>query len=232
MFEKIKNTAPKVPELVMDSLLKAMESGDIKMNEEIPPERELAVALGVGRGSLRESLAILEFLGIIESRFNRKVVVKPPDYIQKAIPFIRLSNNRDTMPDFIEFRVATEVAIVELACERATDEDIAVLEEIMSRFAQNPGDVSSDVEFHTQLAKASHNSIYAIVIDLINSMIQDMRARFFELPTYHQVTLQSHRDILEAVKKRDKALAKKEMVQHFYNINEFFYQQNKLPPEN
>ena len=71
----------------MNALLTAIERGEIKLNEELPAERELSVALGVGRGSLRESLAVLEFLGVIASRGNRKVVVKDADYIQKAIWF-------------------------------------------------------------------------------------------------------------------------------------------------
>ena len=45
-FEKIQNNGPKVPELVMDSLLKAMEAGTIRVGEELPPERDLAEALG------------------------------------------------------------------------------------------------------------------------------------------------------------------------------------------
>ena len=61
-FDKIQVSAPKVPELVMDSLLNAIETGKIKVDEDLPPERELAEALGVGRGSLRESLAVLEFM--------------------------------------------------------------------------------------------------------------------------------------------------------------------------
>ena len=44
----------------MKTLLDAISSGKIRINEELPPERELAENLGIGRGSLRESLAVLE----------------------------------------------------------------------------------------------------------------------------------------------------------------------------
>ena len=63
-FERIQNSAPSIPNLVMESLLKAIEDGVVKVNQELPPERELAEALGVGRGSLRESLAVLSFMGM------------------------------------------------------------------------------------------------------------------------------------------------------------------------
>ena len=72
-FEKIQNNGPKVPELVMDSLLNAMEAGTIQVGEELPPERDLAEALGISRNSLRECLAIMSFMGIVEKRGNRKI---------------------------------------------------------------------------------------------------------------------------------------------------------------
>ena len=83
-LDKIQNTSPKIPELIMQSLIGAIEAGHIHVGEELPSERELAESLGVGRGSLRECLAILEFLGAIESRGNRKVLLRNADFIQKV----------------------------------------------------------------------------------------------------------------------------------------------------
>lgn len=221
-FERIQNTAPKVPELVMNSLLSAIESGKIKLNEELLAERELSVALGVGRGSLRESLAILEFLGVIESRGNRKVVVKDTAYIQKAISFLNLSEQTDTLlPDFISFRTVNEVAIAQLACEHATEEDVIALAEAVDRLEKNPADHLADVEFHSTLARASHNAMFAVVIDLINSMIMDLRIRFMAVPDYHKKTVESHRNIYLAVRDHDKERAAREMQKHLENIKSF-----------
>ena len=51
-IEKIQqNTAPRVPELIMQALVKAIEDGHIRVGEELPSERDLAEMLGVGRGS-------------------------------------------------------------------------------------------------------------------------------------------------------------------------------------
>ena len=204
-LEKIQNTAPKVPELVMSALLCAMERGEIKLNEEVPAERELALTLGVGRGSLRESLAVLAFLGVITSRGNRKVVVKDADYIQKAIAFLNLSEQTDTLlNDSISFRETNEVAIVQLACVHANPTDIQAMAEAVRRLEENPADHLADVEFHTALARASHNVMLAVVIDLVNSMIMDLRVRFMAVPEYHQKTLSAHHDIYLAVLEGDK----------------------------
>ena len=91
-LEKIQYVSPKIPELVMQALISAIESGQIRVGEELPSERDLAEHLGVGRGSLRECLAILEFLGAIENRGSRKKVARDADYIRRAASFVRISN--------------------------------------------------------------------------------------------------------------------------------------------
>lgn len=220
-FEKIQVTSPTVPELVMQSLLDAIESGKIQKDQDLPPERDLAEALGVGRGSLRESLAVLSFMGVIETRGNRKVVVKSADYFRKALSFINISQSHDTFEDFMEFRRANELAIVRYACERANDSDLALLKESVDRLDRNPGDYNADVEFHINLANASHNAIFAAIMDYVNYMILDLRMRFFNCSNYHAKTVAAHRRIYEAVAARDADLAAYEMDKHL-NIIEAY----------
>ena len=90
-FEKIQASSPTIPELVLDSLLQAIESGRIQVGRVLPPERDLAEALGISRNSLRECLSILNFMGIVENRGNRKVLVKNADYFRKARSLLELS---------------------------------------------------------------------------------------------------------------------------------------------
>ena len=114
----------KIPEKVMWALIDAIKSDQIKVGEEMPSERDLAETLGVGRGSLRECLGVLEFLGAIENRGYRKVVVRDADYIQRIISLVRVSDQEGIQDDFSEFRRVTEAAIAELASQRATEEDL------------------------------------------------------------------------------------------------------------
>ena len=220
-LQKIQYDAPKIPELVMQALIEAIESGHIRVGEELPSERDLAETLGVGRGSLRECLAILEFLGAIQIRSNRKVVVRDADYIQKAISFVRISNKMDTQADFTEFRRVNEVAIVELACARATEEDLTAIYKAIEHLEAEPDNYMWDVEFHDALAVASHNAMLAATMHLVNSMIADVRIRFFMLPDYIQKSQVSHRAIFEAVKARDEERAQREMNLHLDIVSEF-----------
>ena len=220
-FEKIQNNGPKVPELVMDSLLKAMEAGTIRVGEELPPERDLAEALGISRNSLRECLAIMSFMGIVENRGNRKILVKNADRFRKARSLIGLSYSQDTFEDFMEFRRTNEREIARLACIRATEEDLERLRNSVERLEADATDFEADVDFHVNLAYASHNTIFAAMLNYVNSLILELRMRFFELEEYHGKTAEAHRRIYEAVKARDEELAVYEMGRHLKIIENY-----------
>ena len=220
-FEKIQNNGPKVPELVMDSLLKAMEAGTIRVGEELPPERDLAEALGISRNSLRECLAIMSFMGIVENRGNRKILVKNADRFRKARSLIDLSYSQDTFEDFMEFRRTNEREIARLACIRATEEDLERLCNSVERLEADATDFEADVDFHVNLAYASHNTIFAAMLNYVNSLILELRMRFFEREEYHGKTAEAHRRIYEAVKARDEELAVYEMGRHLKIIENY-----------
>ena len=220
-FEKIQNNGPKVPELVMDSLLKAMEAGTIRVGEELPPERDLAEALGISRNSLRECLAIMSFMGIVENRGNRKILMKNADRFRKARSLIDLSYSRDTFEDFMEFRRTNEREIARLACIRATEEDLERLRNSVERLEADATDFEADVDFHVNLAYASHNTIFAAMLNYVNSLILELRMRFFEREEYHVKTAEAHRRVYEAVKARDEELAVYEMGRHLKIIENY-----------
>ena len=228
-LEKIQIASPKLPELVMQALISAIENGQIRVGEELPSERDLAETLGIGRGSLRECLAILEFLGAVENRGNRKVVMRDADYIQKAISFVRISNKVDTQEDFGEFRRINEVEIAKLACQRATEEDLAAIHLAIEHLEQEPDNYMNDVEFHDALAVASHNVMLAAPMHLVNSMIADIRERFLGRPDYQRLTHESHCSIYEAVRDRDVPRAQREMELHLRIVEEF---SKKYPDRN
>ena len=221
MIEKVQNTSPRLPELIMQSLISAIQSGDIQVGTELPSERDLAESLGVGRGSLRECLAILEFVGAIESSGNRKMLLRDADYIQKVRSWIASASDLSSGQTFNEFRRVIEVGIVELACQRATEKDMKAIELAIEHLETTPANYMNDVEFHDALAVASHNAMLASTIHLVNNLIADVRIRFWDLPDYQEKTMRSHRAIYEAVKARDAVRAQLEMILHLNIVKEF-----------
>ena len=227
-LEWIQNESPKIPDLVMQSLIKAIEEGHIQVGKELPSERDLAEDLGVGRGSLRECLAVLDFLGAIESKGNRKKVVRDAHYIRRAIAFIKICRGIDTQEKFMEFRLVNEVHIAELACERATEEDLKAIYAAVEGLAQRPWDAKADVDFHEALAAASHSEVLYATLSLFISMIADFRNRFYSLPDYVAQAQESHQAIYEAVRDKDVPKAKYEMERHLRIAQAFIAQHPEL----
>lgn len=230
-LEKIQNTAPKIPELVMQSLLAAMEKGEIRVQEELPPERDLSASLGVSRSSLRECLAILEYMSVLETRGNRKIIIKDSAYFRKAVAFIKLSTQNMTLLDLLEFRRTMEVAGVRLACRRATEADMDALNEILLRLKKDGKDYAADAEFHSRVARASHNSYFAANMDLLGCVIEDLRLRFFELPNYYERTYNSHLKIFEAIRDGDEEAAVAETEHHMDLVLDFIREAELLDEE-
>ena len=56
----------KTYEYVFNYFSEQILSGELKMNDKIPPEREIAEKLGVSRNSVREVMHMLEISGLIE----------------------------------------------------------------------------------------------------------------------------------------------------------------------
>lgn len=220
-LEKIQNEAPKLPELVMQSLIRAMQDGHIQVGEPLPSERDLAESLGVGRGSLRECLAILDFLGAIETTGNRKKVVRDAYYIQRAITFMNLCCRIDSQEVLMDYRLVNESHIAELACERATEEDFAALRDALRQLDERPWDIAGEIAFHEALATASHNEVLAATLNLFTSMITDFRSRFYSLPDYVVQAQESHQAIYDAVHARDARRARYEIYRHL-NIAQNF----------
>jgi len=220
-LKPIKSAAPKVPERVMESLLSAMETGILKVGEDLPTERDLTSSLGISRGSLRECLAILEYLSIIETHGNRKVVVRDAKYFQKAVAFLQLANRDNILTDTVEFRRAVEISSAQLACERATEEDLARMADALRRWDEGECKHEADVDFHQGLAMASHNVMFISSMDLLSSIIMDTGLRYYKMPKYDERTRQSHHKIYEAIRARDKVRAAEEIEAHLQLVYDF-----------
>ena len=228
-LEKIQPVSTRVPDLIMEAIIGAIENGQIKVGEELPSERDMAESLGVGRGSLRECLSVLEFLGAIEGQGYRKKLIRDADYIREMTSWINGISQASAVESLIDYRRVLEVGIAEMASQRATEQDLAAMLDAIKKSEASPEQYHYDIEFHNALARASHNAMLAHTIHLINNLIAEVRIRFWEKPDYLEKVLRSHYGIYEAVKSRDSIKARYEMFKHLEIIREF---SEKYPEEN
>src|SRR5437016_5611775 len=118
---------------VQDRLMERIRSGAIPLGAHLPSERELMEQYGVGRPAVREALQAMERSGIVEIAHGERarVVVPTAEQLIDQVAGGAMHLLR-TLPDMLkhlkEARLFLETGTARMAAERATDEQIALLQ--------------------------------------------------------------------------------------------------------
>ncbi len=176
---------------------------DFKPNERIN-EVELAQRLGVSRTPLRESLNRIVAEGFLVKKKGRGF-------------FCRDLKPRE-MFELYQFRSVLEVAAVRLACEQATEQEVAELIRYLDETGPNEGGRSSeelvelDEYFHMKIMQLSRNVEMAKVLENINAKIRFFR--WVDMDSKRESTQLEHRKIAQYLMARDADLAAQHMNTH------------------
>jgi GntR family transcriptional repressor for pyruvate dehydrogenase complex len=154
-------------ETVMDMVAHRIEQlvrrGDLKAGDRLPPEPELARMLRVSRGSLREALKGLMYLGLIKSRAGDGTYIQSSlsRVLNQHFQWMILLNEVKHL-EIYELRRIIEPDVAALAAKRATHSDIERLEAALDGMAQARGNPelfrAFDIQFHDAFAQASGNA--------------------------------------------------------------------------
>jgi len=204
---------------VVDQIQEAILEGELKVGEQLPPERKLIEMFGVSRGTLREALRVLEQKGMIEI----KTGVSGGSII-KGVTSESLSENlgllirykKVSLRDLAEFREGIEGTVAALAAERATAEDLAMLRELYGQstaaFAAGPDHwdtaIRCDEQIHLALARISGNSLFITVLETVYLNIHTYYESY--LPMQESILMENLEDlriIIDAVGKKDAVTA-------------------------
>lgn len=211
MFENIKTE--RVYEKIVNQIYSLLQKGELKSGEKLPPERDLSIKLNCSRSSLREAFRVLESQGLIVSKAGGGRYVQKVD--NKLINTEQFSTidllEKSAINYFLEARESFEPRIVELACERATEEDIGKIENalfVMREKLKKPElKISTEDNFHVLLAEATHNFVFVSMMETNINMIRQVRRKVMKTPERYEESIKEHTEIFEALQKRDKDLA-------------------------
>jgi GntR family transcriptional repressor for pyruvate dehydrogenase complex len=111
------------------TIAEALLAGRYGPGDRLPPERDLAASLGVNRASLRQALARLEQMGLVEARHGVGTVVLDPARATDPSVLTLLAGRHGPriVEDALEVRAVLAGLVGRLAAERASDEDRARL---------------------------------------------------------------------------------------------------------
>lgn len=199
-------------EQVMAQIEERILSGQLKAGDHLPSERDLATLLGVSRPSLRESLRVLEALGVIDIRRGGgpdggAVLVREPGSGFVNLLRLQLALGHFTQSNVLDTRLALEMWSCREAASRASEQDVAALGEILD--AMDAPDVTAaefnrlDAAFHVRIAESTGNALSAHLMGSLRIAIhRQMMDAYASLPDWQAtavVVRNEHRAILASI---------------------------------
>ena len=201
-------------------ILKRLQPGD-----KLPSERELAEMLRVSRSSIRDAIRSLELMGMVEPRQGAGTIVKEISSESLVNPLANaLRHKGELVHELLDFRMMLEPQLAARAATRASDDEIAEMEEILERQERKLRNaevtVAEDSEFHYAIALASGNSVVLKVLDTLMDLLRESRERSLQIEGRPQKSLAGHRRIVAAIKRHDSEGAKVAMRRHIEDVEE------------
>lgn len=213
-------------QLVLEKIESDLLDGVLAPGDRLPPERELASTLGVGRSSVREALRVLEVMGLLRTGTGSgptagAIIIATPQGGMSALLRLHVAAHGFPLDDVVATRLILEAAVVEILSADRTKSTQAALDIVD---AMDADDLSAgeflalDARLHLALAEASGNVVITAMMaglrTSIETYVQAGAARIPDWPSTAARLRAEHRAILEAVDSADAASARTLIREH------------------
>lgn len=214
---------------VLGKILKFIRNRNYEKGERLISERAFAEKFSTTRQSVREALASLETMRVVERRTNSGIFLcdmKVDSSIEVMVLDTSSGNplEMSEVSEAMEFRRILEVHATRLACQRRDDEDIVTIEKTLQDTAKKLENKESiemeDEAFHRAIVASTKNSIFVRAVNSFYKMSQFRRNIYFGRQSRCKLSYQHHRKIFEAIVKEDSELAAKLMEDHLTRTSE------------
>jgi len=216
-------------EIVKRLILTQIEQGQLAPGQKLPSVVDLSASFGVGRSTVREALSALKAMGWVDVRHGGGTFIKkvlPTDNGQEGKdPFL----GAESIREILEVRKVLETGTAALAAERRSEEDLTRLHAILMKMEaalMNDDTMESeraDVEFHSAIASASHNSLLISLMDSLSQRLSETIGKtrelwFFEDRSSAERLLEEHKSIYGAIASQDTEQAASLIVAHLTKV--------------
>lgn len=201
--------------VVLEKIEGDLLSATLGPGDRLPPERELATQLGVGRSSVREALRVLEVMGLIRTATGSgpssgAIVTATPRGGLAQLLRLQVAAQGFAIPDVYETRLLLEEwAVARLATHPHPPLDAArATLDAMDAEDLSPDDfLALDAQFHLRLTDAAGNVVVAATMaglrPTIDSYIHAGVERIAEWGATATRLRSEHREVLVAIESGD-----------------------------
>lgn len=233
-FRKVDQAKSK-SDLAAEQIIDAIRAGKYAPGDRLPSERELAAAMGVSRGCMREALGALQVTGILRSRVGDGTYVSRSAEGELTKDILSLVREGVELLEIWRAKEELECQLLALAVENATTEELQELTDIL-------GDMSdavegkdygryllSNVRFHMAIARVARsssleraeNSLLRVTQQIYRIAGQGSREAIAD---HLERALDVHARILDCIRKRDAEGVRGVMQRHFDEVAGFLTQ--------
>ncbi|MFJ5130182.1 FadR/GntR family transcriptional regulator [Streptomyces sp. NPDC088555] len=219
-------------ELVLQSIEERVFAGELRAGDRLPPERELALVLGVSRSALREALRVLETIGVLVAQPGRgpdagaRIVRNPDDALGRLLR-LHFALGSYSLEDVLEARVVLERSSFEAAARHASPEDLDEAEALVVRMGEPEVGVPEfndlDTRFHVRIARGSGNELTSTLTSAVRESVRPLILRALEQaedwPATAAALNAEHAELLRLVRAGEGAKAADLVERHIRNLH-------------
>lgn len=195
-------------------------TGDLRPGDRLPPERRLTEAFGVGRSAVREAIALLNVLGLVEVRHGSGTYLKASDspLLPDVLGWSVLLGPR-RLDEAVEVHHLLERELVRLAARRHHPDDRRRLRRHLDDLRAAGSDAAeaarAERAFHATLADLAGNATLAALHGTSAALLRDWHASVLRQRRDHGLTVAEHEAIVTTIESGDPDLATRAMDAHF-----------------
>jgi GntR family transcriptional repressor for pyruvate dehydrogenase complex len=222
-FNVVRLEREPVSEQVVAQLLGMVRAGNLKPEDRLPSERDLAVSFGVSRPTIREAVRALVVLGVLKTRHGGGIFVSRLRAEELLGPLQFFLSLEETSVDALyDARQLIEGGIASRAALAATARDVEMLNELIDRQATALHDAKQyrqwDIAFHAHIHALAANPFLSRAATSLNTLGLEFRTIASESPTVIAQSLIDHAAIVTAIAVNDGAAAEAAMRRHMSNV--------------
>lgn len=209
-----------VSDLIAQRILEVIRSDELHPGDRLPPERELAAMLGVGRPSLREALRALKAQGRVNIRHGIGVFVADPAITAN----LRSALHQDDLDieELYDMREVLELPAAAWAAENGDPEKIQAVTDayqaITAASLEERVDWKRleelDAAFHLRIVEAAGNRFLVSTQGVLQDILIEGMETTLRVPGRLEKSRRDHKRILDAIVAGDPVAARRAARAH------------------
>ncbi len=186
-------------------------SGELKVDQKLPPERELAELTGISRVTVHAGLVELATKGVLRIMPRQGTYVndfKKEGTLELYSALLQHTGEMDgdIFRSLIAFREIVETAAASKAAANHTQVQIARLRDLLKqeRAADSTAEAAQlDFQLHLEVTRASGNIILPMTLRSIEAMYMSLVGKFYEAIADRSFVYAFHESLIDAVESGD-----------------------------